>query len=114
MLGYAEIPQSSRPQRLMRNRCTKRAQIKDATPHDRVAPPEICGECSSEMDHRLTSRKRRLVAEAKQTGPDLDLHGWIHAYASWTSYQQSRANAPKPGSRARRSVCVPRPSSLAM
>ena len=33
------------------NRCTKRAQLKDATPHDRVAPPEICGECSSEMDH---------------------------------------------------------------
>ena len=32
------------------NRCAKRAQIKDAT-RDRVAAPEICGECSSEMDH---------------------------------------------------------------
>ena len=32
------------------NRCTKRAQSKDATRYDQVAPPEICGECCSEMD----------------------------------------------------------------
>ena len=49
------------------------------------------------MRNYLTSGKRLLVAEAKRTGPDFDLNGWMQAFASWSSFQQARQSTTSPG-----------------